>query len=177
MSNHLSRRTFLQTATATTAAAYAARVLPAWAVDRGSVAINTSLTTFAYSEVELFDGPMKQQFEENHARFLNLDDDRLLKVFRQVAGLPCSRRGYGRLVRPQRFQPGAQRLSWVHRRPQFWTISFWAWPGPTRSLDRSQRERKSIAWSRDTRRHSTPRPSSSWTTACPPIPTTSFPAA
>ena len=31
---------------------------------------------------------MKQQFDENHALFLNLDDDRLLKVFRQVAGLP-----------------------------------------------------------------------------------------
>ena len=30
---------------------------------------------------------MKRQFEENHARFLNLDDDRMLKVFRQVAGL------------------------------------------------------------------------------------------
>jgi DUF1680 family protein len=32
---------------------------------------------------------MRRQFEENHARFLNLDDDRLLKVFRQVAGLPA----------------------------------------------------------------------------------------
>lgn len=30
---------------------------------------------------------MKRQFEENHSRFLNLDDDRMLKVFRQVAGL------------------------------------------------------------------------------------------
>jgi hypothetical protein len=30
-----------------------------------------------------------RQFEENHARFLHLDDDRLLKVFRQVAGLPA----------------------------------------------------------------------------------------
>jgi DUF1680 family protein len=90
MSPSFSRRTFLQTATATTAAAYAARVMPAWAVtDRGTVAINTPLTTFSYSDVELFDGPMKRQFEENHARFLNLDDDRLLKVFRQVAGLPA----------------------------------------------------------------------------------------
>jgi uncharacterized protein len=90
MSNHLSRRRFLQTATVTTAAAYASRVLPVWAsVDRGTVATNTPLTTFAYSEVELFDSPMKRQFEENHARFLNLDDDRLLKVFRQVAGLPA----------------------------------------------------------------------------------------
>ena len=90
MSNHLSRRTFLQTATATTALAYVGRALPSLAaVDRGTVAINTPLNTFAYSEVELFDGPMKRQFEENHARFLNLDDDRLLKVFRQVAGLPA----------------------------------------------------------------------------------------
>src|SRR5580693_516149 len=90
MSPSLSRRTFLQAATATTAAAYTARVLPAWATtDRGTLAINTPLTTFSYSEVELFDGPMKRQFEENHARFLNLDDDRLLKVFRQVAGLPA----------------------------------------------------------------------------------------
>jgi DUF1680 family protein len=90
MSNDLSRRTFLQAATVTTAAAYASHVLPVWAaVDRGTVATNTQLTTFAYSEVELFDSPMKRQFEENHARFLNLDDDRLLKVFRQVAGLPA----------------------------------------------------------------------------------------
>ncbi|MFZ0320431.1 MAG: beta-L-arabinofuranosidase domain-containing protein [Candidatus Sulfotelmatobacter sp.] len=90
MSPNFTRRTFLQTATATTAAAYVARALPALSsVDRGTPAINTPLTTFSYSDVELFDGPMKRQFEENHARFLNLDDDRLLKVFRQVAGLPA----------------------------------------------------------------------------------------
>jgi DUF1680 family protein len=58
-------------------------------VDRGAVAVQTPLNTFAYSEVELLDGPMKRQFEQNHSRFLNLDDDRLLKVFRQVAGLPA----------------------------------------------------------------------------------------
>jgi uncharacterized protein len=89
MSRPVSRRTFLKAASATAAATYAARALPAWgAADRGAVAINTPLTTFSYSEVELLDGPMKQQFDENHARFLNLDEDRLLKVFRQVAGLP-----------------------------------------------------------------------------------------
>jgi len=32
---------------------------------------------------------MKRQFDENHARYLHLDDDRMLKVFRQVAGLPA----------------------------------------------------------------------------------------
>src|SRR5258708_8269837 len=90
MVSRLSRRTFLKAATATTAATYAARSIPAWAAaDKGSVAVHTPLTTFAYSEVRLLDGPMKRQFEENHALFLNLDDDRLLKVFRPVAGFPA----------------------------------------------------------------------------------------
>ena len=88
--SRVSRRSFVKTAAATTAATYAARTIPAWAAfGNGAVAIDTPLTTFAYSDMELFDGPMKRQFEENHARFLNLDDDRLLKVFRQIAGLPA----------------------------------------------------------------------------------------
>lgn len=90
MPTDLSRRTFLKATTAATAATYAARVLPAWAAEvRGSVAFTPPLATLPYSDVELLAGPMKRQFEENHARFLNLDDDRLLKVFRQVAGLPA----------------------------------------------------------------------------------------
>ena len=90
MNRPVDRRTFLKAATATTAATYAVRALPTWAAaNRGAVAINTPLTTFAYSDVELIDGPMKRQFDENHARFLNLDNDRLLKVYRQVAGLPA----------------------------------------------------------------------------------------
>ena len=39
--------------------------------------------------MKLLDGPLKKQFDENHALFMNLDDDRMLKVFRQVAGLPA----------------------------------------------------------------------------------------
>jgi uncharacterized protein len=90
MNSRLTRRTFLKTTAATTAAMYAARALPAWAAtDPGTVAIQTPLSTFAYSDVELFDGPMKRQFDESHARFLHLDDDRLLKVFRQAAGQPA----------------------------------------------------------------------------------------
>lgn len=90
MAARVSRRTFLKAATVASAASLAARVVPARATAaQGTIAVKTSLATFAYSDVELFDGPMKRQFEENHARFLNLDDDRLLKVFRQVAGLPA----------------------------------------------------------------------------------------
>jgi len=90
MNRAVSRRTFLRAAAATTAAGYATRALPAWATsNRGTVAVNTPLTTFAYSDVELSESPLKRQFDENHARFLGLEDDRLLKVFRQVAGLPA----------------------------------------------------------------------------------------
>ena len=88
----IDRRTFLKAAGATTASAYAATTaIPAWATqsDRGAVAVTPPLSTFPYSAVQLREGPMKQQFVENHERFLHLDDDRLLKVFRQVAGLPA----------------------------------------------------------------------------------------
>src|SRR5579859_6796889 len=92
MAKIVDRRTFLKTAAAaTTAATCAAWSLPApaAAADKSLVAVTTPLATFAYSDVQLLDGPMKQQFDENHARFLHLDDDRMLKVFRQVAGLPA----------------------------------------------------------------------------------------
>jgi DUF1680 family protein len=89
MISGINRRAFLKSTAAATGV-YALRTVPAWATpQRGSLSVNTPLATFAYSDVQLLDGPMKQQFEENHARFLNLDDDRLLKVFRQVAGLPA----------------------------------------------------------------------------------------
>lgn len=86
----VSRRTFLQAATTAAAASYAAHLVPAQSLaGKSLVAVQTPLSSFDYSEVELLDGPMKRQFEELHARFLNLDDDRMLKVFRQVAGLPA----------------------------------------------------------------------------------------
>jgi len=90
MTSGFSRRTFLKATSATAAGVYAARAFPVWASSEKSlVAVTTPLSTFQYADVQLLDGPMKRQFEENHARFLNLDDDRMLKVFRQVAGLPA----------------------------------------------------------------------------------------
>ena len=88
MAFRVDRRTFMKATSATAAGAYASSILPAWAAaDKSLVAVSTPLKTFAYSDVQLLDGPMKRQFEENHSRFQNLDDDRMLKVFRQVAGL------------------------------------------------------------------------------------------
>jgi uncharacterized protein len=90
MTRKIARRTFLKTAGTSAAALCALRSIPVSA-DQGKslVVVSTPLSVFPYGDVQLQEGPMKRQFEENHARYLNLDDDRLLKVFRQVAGLPA----------------------------------------------------------------------------------------
>ena len=89
MSRGIDRRTFIKTASAASAAACVCTI-PSWAsTEKDLIAVTTPLIAFPYGDVQLHDGPMKTQFDENHARFLNLDDDRLLKVFRQVAGLPA----------------------------------------------------------------------------------------
>lgn len=48
-----------------------------------------SLTVFDYSEVELLDSPLRRQFDTNHAFFLRLDEDRMLKIYRQRVGMPA----------------------------------------------------------------------------------------
>jgi len=47
------------------------------------------LSIFDYSQVELLDSPLRRQFDTNHVFFLRLDDDRMLKIYRQRVGLPA----------------------------------------------------------------------------------------
>jgi uncharacterized protein len=47
------------------------------------------LSQFDYPDVQLLEGPMLEQFRANHAFFLALSEDSLLKPFRQKAGLPA----------------------------------------------------------------------------------------
>src|SRR5215469_3665905 len=90
MTVKVDRRAFLRATCAVSASLGCARRLPALSgADQSLLAVTTPLTTFAYGDVKLHDGPMKKQFDENHARYQNLEDDRMLKVFRQVAGLPA----------------------------------------------------------------------------------------
>ncbi len=42
-----------------------------------------------YGDVRLLEGPLREQFDRNHAFFLGMDEDALLKPFRQRAGLPA----------------------------------------------------------------------------------------
>lgn len=82
------RRTFLKSALA----AAAAPLLPsrfAHAAYQPAIAITPALEQFNYADVALLDGPMRRQFDTNHAFFLALNEDMLLKPFRQRAGQPA----------------------------------------------------------------------------------------
>ena len=87
-----SRRRFLSLSAAATGAALAHKSLLAYASPAGvssapSVAITPTIGVFDYNQVELLEGPMRQQFDTNHEFYLRLDDDKLLKPFRQLAGM------------------------------------------------------------------------------------------
>jgi hypothetical protein len=84
-----SRRQFLKSTAGSTAGLLAMRSLPAWS--RASVAnpVAVPLSVFGYANVQLLDAPLRVQFEQNHQLFLNLDEDALLKPFRQREGMPA----------------------------------------------------------------------------------------
>jgi DUF1680 family protein len=86
-----SRRHFLKTTAALAAgtAVMQSSALGANAAPIPQFSTATRLTQFEYSEVQLLDGPMLEQFQRNVTLFLNLPDDNLLKPFRQLAGQPA----------------------------------------------------------------------------------------
>ena len=80
------RREFLKTGAAVAAASVAGRGASAAA---GVAAVTPALSQFGYGDVELLEGPLRQQFQTNHAFYARLNEDSLLKPFRQRAGLPA----------------------------------------------------------------------------------------
>ncbi len=52
-------------------------------------AVKPKLSQFNYNQVTLLEGPMLDQFNRNHKFFLALDEDGLLKPFRERAGMPA----------------------------------------------------------------------------------------
>ncbi len=61
---------------------------------------------FPYGAVQLTGGPIKQHFDRIHAHYLALDNDRLLKVFRERAGLPAPGPDMGGWYDTNGFVPG-----------------------------------------------------------------------
>jgi DUF1680 family protein len=90
-----SRRRFLKLTGAAAGSALIARSLPARSLPASPdapaavAAVTPPLSVFEYSQVQLLDGPLRNQFDHNHELFLNLDEDALLKPFREREGMPA----------------------------------------------------------------------------------------
>ena len=95
----LTRRTLLKSAAALTATGPLAAV--------ASVADDREpLRQFDYSAVQLTGGPFAEQYNALHAHYLALSNDRLLKVYRQRAGLPAPGADMGGWYDTEGFVPG-----------------------------------------------------------------------
>ena len=81
-----SRRTFLK-AGASVAAASLVGTRNVVGFGENEPAIAAPLSQFGYADVALLEGPMRDQFNANHAFYATLDEDSLLKPFRQRAGI------------------------------------------------------------------------------------------
>ena len=64
------------------------------------------LREYPYGAVTLTGGPLQEQYDRIHASYLALDSDRLLKVYRQRAGLPSPGRDMGGWYDADGFVPG-----------------------------------------------------------------------
>jgi DUF1680 family protein len=89
------RRTFLAAA-ASVAIAPRGHATPA----------QTRLKELGYSQVKLTGGPMGAQYDRMHAAYLKLDEDRLLKVYRQRVGMPAPGADMGGWYDADGFVPG-----------------------------------------------------------------------
>lgn len=95
----LSRRSFLQAAAITSAN-------PLAAFASSSFGEREPLRQFDYSQVQLTGGRFAEQYNAIHAHYLSLSNDRLLKVYRQRAGLPAPGADMGGWYDLDGFVPG-----------------------------------------------------------------------
>jgi DUF1680 family protein len=73
---------------------------------RAAPASARPLAEFDYDQVRLTGGPLKAHYDRIHATYLALDNDRLLKVYRQRAGLPAPGADMGGWYDADGFVPG-----------------------------------------------------------------------
>jgi len=83
------RREFLKKSAALAATMAVLRNANASDAPVAATAASTPLAQFDYQDVQLLDGPMLLQFQQNHDLFLKLNEDSMLKPFRQLSGLPA----------------------------------------------------------------------------------------
>ena len=101
MSLSISRRDFLKTGAALASAGTLCQSL---ADELRSPA--EELAEFDYAAVRLTGGPLKRQYDRIRGSYLALDNDRLLKPYRERAGLPAPGAEMGGWYGPDGFVPG-----------------------------------------------------------------------
>lgn len=96
----ISRREFLaSTAAAAVGAGLGAQVC-------GESSSKNQFAEFDYGEVQLLEGPLKRQYDRICSSYLALDNDRLLRVYRERAGLPAPGEPMGGWYGRAGFVPG-----------------------------------------------------------------------
>ena len=121
----ISRRRFVQGAVCAAAGTPLTGLSSVFALAQSALG-NEVMREFPYGAVRLTGGPLMRHLDRIHAHYLALDNDRLLKVFRQTAGLPAPGLDMGGWYDADGFVPGLTlgqyisglaRLGAVHLRP------------------------------------------------------------
>jgi len=102
----MTRRDFLKRAGASTAAGAVRATHGASAARPVAEAERQRLFAFNYPDVKLTGGPLLDQFQRIHRAYLTLDEDQVLKVYRQRAGLPAPGPDMGGWYDANAFAPG-----------------------------------------------------------------------
>lgn len=107
MEFEVTRRQFLVgAAAAALAGEIPSSALPLSVVSAPAGPISEPLAEFDYGAVELTGGPLKRQYDRIHTAYLALDNDRLLRVYRERAGLPAPGAPMGGWYGRDGFVPG-----------------------------------------------------------------------
>src|SRR5262245_64485268 len=101
----ISRRRFVQSAVCAAAGPALTSLSSAVAVSQRPLGREV-MREFPYGRVRPTGGPLMRHFDRIHAHYLALDEDRLLKVFRQRAGLPAPGLDMGGWYDTDGFVPG-----------------------------------------------------------------------
>jgi DUF1680 family protein len=76
-----------------------------------------------YGRVQLADGPLKRQVQQNHQLLLDLDEDSLLRPFRVRAGMAAPGIDLGGWYDAEAFAPGATFGQWLSALARFFVIT------------------------------------------------------
>src|SRR5689334_15160500 len=87
------------------------------------IAAFTKLIPFDYRDVKLTAGPLKQQFDHTLKYFMDLNEDRALKVYRQRAKLPAPGADMGGWYDPTAFAPGHSLGQWISALARFAAVT------------------------------------------------------